>query len=138
MAAIPTHFCVYAAFAPLDQRATFLKVGLAAEPIRRICSIQYASPLPVQYAQWAHVGTRKEALRVERLIQDSLSAFNTRGEWFEVNPSHPTWSGIFRRATVDWVLSESGKLLFWNAVDMNDVNRLSFRKSAWLSRTKVI
>jgi hypothetical protein len=74
-------WAIYAAFAPIGDGTTLIKVGISQSPLRRIYDVHCGSPFPVKEALWMHVGTKSQALIAERFAHARMAEKKTRGEW---------------------------------------------------------
>jgi hypothetical protein len=95
--------------------ATFVKVGVAVDPRKRIATVLCGCPLEVASVSTVAVRTRKMALLLERELHSMLSRWSARGEWFRVIASE---LGEFRShsaAALDMVLGKGS----WSMVDID-------------------
>jgi len=59
----------------------YLKVGVAFDPNKRLLELQTGNPFDMKVALSMH--TKGNAYDAEAAVHNKLSAFNTRGEWFD-------------------------------------------------------
>lgn len=62
------------------------KIGISADPIRRLSELQTGSPVPLKLSFIATSATR-DVIEVEAYTHNLLKNYNTSGEWFQVPAS---------------------------------------------------
>lgn len=91
---------VYLAFHGIDNRAAFMKAGVAANVRSRMKELYTGNPLPRLWTFTVALPNRNLAYRVEAAIHDHLRHTRTSGEWFQVH-------GLSHEAAVSFVESLS-------------------------------
>lgn len=76
--------CVYLAFHGLNDRAEFLKIGVAADVKKRMRELYTGNPLPRLWTFSAEFNSRSLAYRVETALHKHMRHEGTSGEWFKV------------------------------------------------------
>lgn len=81
------HGCVfvYLAFYGNENKASFLKIGIAANVQSRLRGIKTGNPLPNVFTYAARFETRQEAAAVESALLDNMSPDGVHGEWIDVH-----------------------------------------------------
>lgn len=67
--------------------AVYIKVGVSADPIRRLMSIRNGMPFEPKRFAFCRVSGRKMALSMEALLLERTKHWRSRGEWLETLPS---------------------------------------------------
>ena len=76
---------VYLAFHGLEDRAAFLKVGVAVDVKKRMRELYTGNPMPRLWTFAAEFHSRSMAYRVEAALHHHLRHTSTSGEWFQVH-----------------------------------------------------
>lgn len=76
---------VYLAFHGLENRASFLKVGVAVDVKKRMRELYTGNPFPRLWTFEAELPSRSAAYRTEGALHHHLRPANTSGEWFQVH-----------------------------------------------------
>lgn len=66
-----------------------VKIGIAAEPRKRLSQIQIGSPFEITLKKTA---MPRNALRVEQYLHRVFSEYRMRGEWFDIPPAERDFS----------------------------------------------
>lgn len=66
--------------------SVMVKVGVSDHPERRFFSLQTHCPLPIQSLYVSEMRDRATAFAAEHEAHRRLSAYRTRGEWFQFHP----------------------------------------------------
>lgn len=116
-------FCIYAAFAPIDDNFAYIKVGISTTPLARIYTIHCNNAEPIDAALWAHVGSKAAALSVEKRIHRQLAAYKTRGEWLRMKLDDPQQKQIFHATCRASFALATGRKIEWRKVTIEQVRK---------------
>ena len=114
-------YCLYAAFAPVDDNMAFIKVGISSFPLRRIYAVHCGSPVGIEQALWAHVGSSGQARKIERFIHKRLNPYRSRGEWFEMDMTSKEQKTLFHWTCKIAYGRITGRALTWRKISINEI-----------------
>ena len=67
-----------------DTATVYIKIGIAAEPVRRLAALITACPIEPREFGWIEAPGRQRALTIERTLHRICKPWRIRGEWFAV------------------------------------------------------
>lgn len=74
-----------------DKLVAPVKVGITANPSKRLDQIQTACPFPAGIMCCFACPNREAARSIERAFHDVEDGRNLHGEWFDIEPHHAAW-----------------------------------------------
>lgn len=79
------HVNVYLTFHGLENRASFLKIGVARNVRSRMKELSTGNPLPRIWTFASGYSSRQKAMKVERALLEHMSHSRVNGEWVQVH-----------------------------------------------------
>lgn len=87
---------------------TLVKVGIAADPLKRFSAIQSANFVLLRLHKFWWVAGQLISERIERDFKDHFKECNIRGEWFDL--SLPRSRSLYRRFDLaPWHMGRKGR-----------------------------
>lgn len=80
------HFVYLIATCLQDGLSAPVKIGISADPSKRLQQLQSASPYSLEIAHLFHLPGKDSALAVERALLGFKSMHRMRGEWLDLDP----------------------------------------------------
>lgn len=103
-----TSASVYLAFHGADDRAAFMKAGVAVDVKKRMRALYTGCPLPRLWTFSADFKSRGQAYKVEAALHRHLSDAGTSGEWFQVHGLSEEAAEMFAESLAEVASIESG------------------------------
>jgi hypothetical protein len=111
----PDPWCIYAAFSPISDDETYIKIGISTDPLQR------GSPTPIKVVLWAYVGKKTHVYAIERRVHRLLADYRTRGEWFAMDLRSPEHKQAFHGTCKKIFAMVTGKQLVWRKNTMEEI-----------------
>jgi len=114
--------------------AIYVKIGMSAQPTRRLMTLVNNCPVPAQRFATANTYSRKMAYAVERALHRKMKHWRQQGEWFRLEHGdkeefNGIWKSVFTKfAKPHWPLS-------WVQVPVQPIVRQAATRS-WYWRKK--